>query len=29
MRLGNDEKDYYVRTPNPADPAEPVVGEKV
>jgi NADH-quinone oxidoreductase subunit I len=29
MRLGDDEKDYYVREPAPASAAEPVVGEKV
>ncbi len=38
MRLGNDEKDYYLRAPDgvvgrvdsqPGSPAEPVVGEKV
>jgi NADH-quinone oxidoreductase subunit I len=29
MRLGNDEKDYYVRDPEPGSAAEPVVGEKV
>jgi NADH-quinone oxidoreductase subunit I len=28
MRLGDDEKDYYVRAPQ-AGPAEPVVEEKV
>jgi NADH-quinone oxidoreductase subunit I len=29
MRLGDDEKDYYVRTPERGSAAEPVVGEKV
>jgi NADH-quinone oxidoreductase subunit I len=29
MRLGDDEKDYYVREPAPGSAAEPVVGEKV
>jgi NADH-quinone oxidoreductase subunit I len=29
MRLGNDERDYYVREPESASPAEPVVREKV
>jgi NADH-quinone oxidoreductase subunit I len=29
MRLGNDEKDYYVREPESGSAAEPVVGEKV
>jgi NADH-quinone oxidoreductase subunit I len=28
MRLGNDEKDYYLRVPGSA-PAEPVTGEQV
>ena len=27
MRLGDDEKDYYLRTPDPASPAEPVTVE--
>ena len=29
MRLGDDEKDYYLRTPDGASPAEPVIGETV
>ena len=29
MRLGNDEKDYYVRDPQQGSPAEPVVEETV
>jgi hypothetical protein len=29
MRLGNDEKDYYVREPEAGAANEPVVGEKV
>jgi NADH-quinone oxidoreductase subunit I len=28
MRLGDDEKDYYLRVPG-SSPAEPVTGEKV
>jgi len=28
MRLGDDEKDYYLRVPGSA-PAEPVTGERV
>jgi NADH-quinone oxidoreductase subunit I len=27
MRLGEDEKDYYVRVPEPGSPAEPVIKE--
>jgi NADH-quinone oxidoreductase subunit I len=29
MRLGDEEKDYYVRTPQAGNPAEPVVEETV
>ena len=29
MRLGDDEKDYYLREPVPGRAAEPVVGEQV
>jgi NADH-quinone oxidoreductase subunit I len=29
MRLGNDEKDYYVRDPEAGVPAEAVVEEQV
>jgi NADH-quinone oxidoreductase subunit I len=29
MRLGDDEKDYYVREPASASAAEPVVREQV
>jgi hypothetical protein len=29
MRLGDDERDYYLREPEPGNPAEPVVGERV
>jgi hypothetical protein len=29
MRLGNDEKDYYVREPEPWSAAEPVTEESV
>ena len=28
MRLGDDEKDYYLRVPG-SSPAEPVTGERV
>ena len=29
MRLGDDEKDYYLRVPNSGAAAEPVTGERV
>jgi NADH-quinone oxidoreductase subunit I len=29
MRLGEDEKDYYVREPHRGSDAEPVTGERV
>ena len=29
MRLGEDEKDYYVRRPQQGADAEPVTGERV
>jgi NADH-quinone oxidoreductase subunit I len=29
MRLGNDEKDYYLRVPEAGAAAEPVTGERV
>jgi NADH-quinone oxidoreductase subunit I len=29
MRLGEDEKDYYVREPHPRSAAEPVAEERV
>jgi hypothetical protein len=29
MRLGDDEKDYYVRVPQEGSAAEPLTGERV